>query len=189
MSGWLYGVVLLAQAATSSPPATVPASATTTFVAPARLAAAERLLDATNLDGMYNSIFKQLIPIITVQVFGSLKGNVKVPMRLRAELTKPEREAKAERIFATETLRGFKAEYPTMKAATAREYAAVFTIDEMDQLTAFYQSTVGQKTLLVMPQLQAKTMPFGMQVGRKVGEAPFLTTIERMKIDTVKPDA
>ena len=189
MSGWLYGAALLAQTAAAWPPEPTPTTIETPAVNPARMAAATRLLDMLNLERRYDTIFKQMIPVMTLQVFGSLKDNVKVPAILRADLAKPEREAEAERLFATETLNGFKAEYPSMKAATAREYAIVFTTDEMNELTAFYASPIGRKTLSVMPQLQAKMIPIGMQMGRKVGEAAFLKTIERMKIDTGKPDA
>lgn len=189
MTSWLCCAALLAQSVGVPSGVVVPTTAETIAVDPARLAAATRLLDALDLDQQYDSIFKQLIPVMTVQVFGSLKDNVTVPTALRAELAKPDREAEAERLFASETLSGFKAEYPTMKAATAREYAAVFSIDEMDELTAFYVSSIGRKTLLVMPQLQAKIVPIGMAVGSKVGEAAFRKTIEHMKIKTGQPDA
>ena len=188
MSNWVYGIVLLAQALTA-PPVIVPNPPATTAVDPARLMAAERLLNATNIERMYDSMFTQMIPLMTVQVFGGLKDNVKVPTALRTELAKPEREAEAERIFAAEVLKGFKAEYPTMKAATAREYAAVFTVDEMNQLTAFYATPVGQKTLTTLPQLQAKIMPIGMRAGVKVGETAIRNTIERMQIGRGKPNA
>lgn len=189
MSALILGLALIAQAQ-AAPPAVVPAPPVAPAAAdPVRLAAARRLLTATNIERMYDAMFTQLIPVMTVQVFSGLKDNVQVPAAIRTELAKPDREAAAERMFAAEVQKGFKAEYPDLKDATAREYAAVFTADEMDRLTAFYQSPLGQKTLAVMPQLQARIMPIGMRAGQKVGAAAIRNTIERLQLDHGKPAA
>jgi hypothetical protein len=187
VSSWLYGIAAMAQVL-SAPPAIVAAPTAAVSVDPVRVSAAEQLLNAMKIEQSYDSMFMQIIPLMTVQIFSGLKDNIKVPVTLRNELAKPEREAAAERIFAAEVLKGLKAEYPSMKAKTAREYASVFTVDELKQLSAFYASPVGQKTLTVMPQLQAKIMPIGMQAGRKVGEAAFTTTMKRMQLGTGKPN-
>ncbi|WP_197065225.1 DUF2059 domain-containing protein [Massilia sp. 9096] len=43
-------------------------------------------------------------------------------------------------------------------------YAETFTLDEIRQLTAFYASPVGQKTLEVMPALMGR----GMEIGNRI---------------------
>lgn len=176
----------LAQAAPQAPAAP---PAPTAAVDPARLAAAGRLLEAMHIDRQYDSMFSQLIPVMSVQLFGILKDNTTVPAALRSELAKPDRQAEAQRYFAEESLRGFKANYPAMKAATAREYAAIFTTDEIAQLSAFYASPVGQKALATMPQLQAKLMPIGMAAGQAVGQDAMRKTVEHMQIEPGKPKA
>ena len=192
---WLFGMTALAaQAARPTQPPTVPPAAIAAppvapAIDPARLAAAGRLLDAMHIERQYDAMFTQMIPLMTAQLFGSLKDDVKVPVALRNELAKPDQAAEAQRLFAVATLNGFKARYPELKAATAREYAALFTGDELAQLAAFYESPVGQKTLIAMPQLQAKLFPIGMAAGRAVGQEALRKTLERMQLGPGKPAA
>ena len=154
---------------------------------PARLAAAERLLGLVHLEQQYDALFARLIPVMSVQVFTSIKDNVRVPAKIRTELADAASRAEAERIFAEETMKGFKARYPELRAVTAREYAAVFTADELDQLAAFYASPVGQKSLAAMPALQGKLMPIGMAAGRQVGAAAMQRTFDRLELPPRRP--
>lgn len=156
---------------------------------PARLAAAERLLGATHIDQQYDAVLTRMIPVITVQMFSSLKENVAVPAAVRTHLAEPENAAQAERIFAEEAMKGFKGQYAAMRTATAREYAAVFTTDELNQLIAFYASPIGQKSLAVQPELQNKLMPIGMAAGRDVGRGAMLRTLDRLNLMPKKPAA
>lgn len=47
-----------------------------------------------------------------------------------------------------------------------RLYAASFTEPELRQLTAFYRSPVGQKSLTVMPELMQRGSDIGAQIGK-----------------------
>lgn len=128
------------------PPILVQAPSPTVVASPsAAIAAAERFLDLIHLDRQYDSIFARMIPVMTVQVFTSLKDNVKMPAKIRAHLADPAKEAEAERVFADEVMKGFRARYAAMRTATAREYATVFTAEELEQLVAFYQTPLGKR--------------------------------------------
>lgn len=156
---------------------------------PARIAKAERVLDVIHIDRQYDSIFSRLTPLLTVQVFTSLKDNVRMPASVRSRLADPAELATAERIFAEETTKGFKTRYLELRTATAREYAAAFSAAELDQLATFYESPLGQKTLAVLPTLQAKLMPIGMAAGAQVGQDAMRRTFERMNLEPKGPKA
>ena len=176
------------QAAPPLPPpvAAVPAAAP---VDPARLTVAKQLLAAMHLDQQYDAIFSRLIPVMSVQLFSSLKNNTTVPASLRSYLADPANAAQAERVFAQEASAGFKSQYAEFSAATAREYAGAFSADELGQLLAFYRSPVGQKTLAVLPAVQAKLIPIGMAAGARIGQAALGRTIERLHLQPGKPKA
>ena len=168
-------------------PAPIPPLSATAAIDPPRLAAAARLLDAIHVEQQYDGMFKVMIPIITSQLFATLPDNMKVPAPLRAELAKPERNAEAQRMFAAEAMAGFQKRYPALKAATAREYAALFDTDELQELAIFYESLIGRKALTVLPQLQAKLAPIGMAAGRAVGEEAMRRMVEQLGLEPGKP--
>lgn len=154
---------------------------------PARLAAADRFLGLLHIEQQYDSLFLRLIPLLSAQLFDNLKDDLRVPVQVRSHLADPDARAAAQRIFAEESLKGFRARYPAMRTATAREYAASFSTAELDQLSAFYASPIGQKALAAIPALQAKLMPVGMAAGREVGETAFRRTLERLDLTPPKP--
>lgn len=185
----MIGMLLSALAAIQAPvpqqpavPVLVPpaASAAQAPIDPARLAAAEKLLLTMHCDDQYESIFSRLIPVITVQLMSGLGSNAKLSPTLRSYFTEPTTRDKASRVFAEEAMKGFRAHYADLRKATAREYALVFTADELNQLTTFYSSPVGEKALAMLPQLQSKLMPLGMSVGQDVGKQAMLRTFERL---------
>jgi uncharacterized protein len=186
-------LIAAVQAASAAPPpvVTVPANSAPSAapVDPARLAKAEQLLDLIHINQQYDSIFARMTPLMTTQVFTSLRDDVKVPASVRAKLADPGQLAAAERVFSEETTKGFQERYPALRLATAREYAAAFTVAELDQLADFYRSPVGQKSLQVLPSLQAKLMPIGMQAGAEVGRAAMLRTFERLDLAPKAPGA
>lgn len=179
----------MAQSAPAAPPVVSAMPAAPAVIDPARLQAAERLLEAMHIDQQYDSMFSRMIPVMTVQVFATLKNDVQVPVALRTELAKPDRAAAAERIFAEQSLRGFKAHYAELKLATARAYAAAFELNELNQIAAFYQTPVDQKTLAVIPALQSKLMPIGMAAGVAVGQEAMRKTVEQMGFAPPRPKA
>lgn len=188
----MIGILTFAAAMTVQavpPPILVQAPPVTVAASPAAVAAAERFLDLIHLDRQYDSIFSRMIPVMTVQVFTSLKDNVKMPAKIRAHLADPAKEAEAERVFADEVMKGFRARYAAMRTATAREYATVFTAEELGQLVAFYQTPLGQKTLAVLPTLQGKLFPIGMAAGREVGEIAMRRTFERLDLTSDRKPA
>jgi len=61
-------------------------------------------------------------------------------------------------------------------------YARNFTVDEMRQITAFYQQPIGQKLLEKMPVVAQESMTVGQQWGQSIaGELQRLVTEELRK--------
>lgn len=147
---------------------------------PERLAAAQQLVPALNVEAQYDRIFLQLIPAMTSQVFDSLKDNVKAPAALREKLADPDALASAKRFFASEALAAFKRRYPSLITATANEYAAAFSLDELNGLAAFYAAPLGQKALNMLPSIQQKLFPIGAEAGRDVGVEAMRKTLDHI---------
>jgi hypothetical protein len=51
-----------------------------------------------------------------------------------------------------------------MLDSTAQIYARHFTVDELHQIAVFYETPVGTKMLITMPQLMSESMQAGQQV-------------------------
>lgn len=65
---------------------------------------------------------------------------------------------------------------PELMQGVEALYASNFTVDEMDQIIAFYRTPVGRKTLQQMPQLMLHSMALGQAWAEKMmqkAEASF----------------
>lgn len=164
-------------------PAPAPPAASTPTSDKAAIAAAQRLLDATGIERQYDDILAKMIPLMAHQVFGSLKDNVTVPAKLRTFLADEENRGRATRIFNEEAAAAFRARYPTMRDATAREYARIFTAQELDELTAFYATPLGAKALRSVPEIQNQLMPIGVAAGADAGRIAMTRMVEKLGLD------
>lgn len=147
---------------------------------PERIAAADALMTQMGLERQYDLIMAQMIPLATSQLFDGLQHNNQVPAKLREALSDPDRMAAFKRDFAERFGKAFRARYPEMRAMTDREYARAFTTAELRELTAFYATPLGQKTLSVMPELQKRLFPMGVKIGREAGDAAMKATVEHL---------
>jgi hypothetical protein len=53
--------------------------------------------------------------------------------------------------------------WDAVKQDVANLYAQYFTVDDLEQLIKFYSTPVGQKMLLITPELTQKSMAIGSQ--------------------------
>lgn len=174
------------QVVPSLPAIEVPAPVPSPAIDPARLASAHRLLGIIQIEQQYDQLLSRMIPVLSVQIFSSLKDNVRVPARLREYLAHPENEAAARGIFSSEAIKAFKAQYPDMRRATALEYARIFSAAELDQLTSFYATPLGKKALSALPELQNRLMPVGMLAGQKAGQAAIHEMVSQPGFDQLQ---
>lgn len=154
-------------------------------VAPERLAAAEKLVRALQIEAQYDLIFAQMIPLLTRQIFDSISNNVNLPAELRKRLADPDELANAQRRFAANATKGLKARYARLVRATATEYAREFTVEELGTLVAFYETPLGQKVLKVQPDIQRRLFPIGEAAGLEVGIEAMQEVLEHL--DSARP--
>ncbi len=105
---------------------------------PAQLRAAERLVSAMHLESSWAPMQDQLVREIH-QAFPDTSRFVKESERSMREL------------FAQ------RFTWEKMKPEYVRMYASLYTEDELRQLTTFYQSPVGQKSLRIAPEVAGWT--------------------------------
>ncbi|MPT48317.1 MAG: DUF2059 domain-containing protein [Sphingobium sp.] len=84
-------------------------------------------------------------------------------------------------VLADEFLAGLRARYPEFRAAAGKEYAKQFTVQELQQLTAFFGSGVGEKWRMVAPNIEKSMSAWGEQVGQKVGMEAMMTVMTRFQ--------
>lgn len=144
----------------------------------ARMAAAEELVAVLNLGAQYDRSFALLIPVMTSQIFDSIKDNVTVPVALRKHLADPDNLSAAKAMFGREVIAGFRKRYPEFIRRTAAEYAREFTAAELRELRAFYGTPLGQKTLTALPELQRRLFNMGGAAGQDVGREAMIRTVQ-----------
>jgi uncharacterized protein len=131
----------------------------------ARLAAAERMLTASEFD---NQTRKSLASTAEFLMPLFVRGN----------------EGRAEdvsRIVTDEFLAGTEKMLPLMRERAARRHAEVLTTAELDELSLFYSSPIGKRLLAVMPALQPRLMRDGGEVGQIAMRAALPRILDRLK--------
>jgi len=117
----------------------------------AALQAAEQLAETMGLKKQMETGFDAMLPIVEQQ---------------SAQLQLSESEAK-------EFLKAYKAwfledvDQEALLKQMVALYAEAFTPEELSQLSAFYKTPVGQKSLTALPELTSKGAQLGMQEAQK----------------------
>ena len=112
---------------------------------PGQLRAAERLVAVMRLERNWAPLTEQMIRNMhqAVPDTGRLSAG---SARFRETMEKQLRE-----IFAA------KMSWERVEPEYVRLYASLYTEDELRQLTAFYESPVGQKSIHIQPEVAART--------------------------------
>lgn len=66
-------------------------------------------------------------------------------------------------VIMDEAIKGLNNQKPAFLIEMANLYAKYFTVEEMNDMTAFYQTPAGQKSISVLPQLTVEAMQLGDQ--------------------------
>jgi hypothetical protein len=69
----------------------------------------------------------------------------------------------------------------------AEAYATRFSVEEMDEIIAFYRSDVGQKALSEMPNLMRQGMDIGQKLGAEIGARAGKRALENMRQRGAEP--
>ena len=145
-----------------------PQAAAAGAVDPAAAAAVRELLKAMDYRNVVAASFRQMTASLPAAIKGGAEGAVRNDPKLSdAERTKKLAELEQglpKVVDAIGRMYADPALVDEMLEAMVPIYARHYTVDEMRQMAAFYQTPVGQKSLRLMPQLMAE----GMQVGQRI---------------------
>ncbi|MFA5965050.1 MAG: DUF2059 domain-containing protein [Sphingomonas sp.] len=156
--------------------------------APGSMETARKLVDIVKLERTYDAMFATLIPIMTDAVMGSIEHDDRSSALVaKMEASHPDGRDRLKAIFSEEFATAIRKRYPALKEATAKEYATAFTEQELRDLLSFYQSGVGAKALVVLPQLQARIAAAGRKIGEESGVEAGRKGMERA-IHEMAPD-
>lgn len=148
--------------------ASPPVSGTSAAVDPRALSAANQLLDAMHYRSIADNMFEQMrrsMPAMMRQgAAAAINNNAKLDdAQKKAALVKvdselPQALAAMDAVFSDTTM------HDEIMQATAELYARHYTVDELQQIAAFYRTPVGAKMLATMPQLMAESMKAGQAI-------------------------
>ena len=125
------------------------------------LDAADELAELIGLKDQMESGFNAMLPIVIQQAR---------QMNLNEDQTE---QLKA--IYKSWFMKDFDHESVTKEMIQL--YAEEFTVEELKELTTFYKTPIGIKSLKVLPQLMAK----GAQIGAKEGQAKQPELMKRLE--------
>lgn len=138
--------------AAPSPPPAAPATADSPSVTDEKLAAAHELLTAMNTQA--NSL----------EMFKALRGVLVQNIQARSGKPEPEVAGVVDDILMPE----ISSRLGEFVDALAQVQASVYSVDEMHQLTAFYETPLGKRVVEVTPKLGALSFAAGQEWGRRV---------------------
>ena len=141
---------------------------------PAATKAVQQLFASMNYRALMISAMQQM----SKSFDGQMRGNAEAAIKNNPKLTDADK-AKALADMTTKLDAATKSVNAILNdpglvdeilAETVPIYAHTFTVAEIEQISAFYQSPVGAKMLAVTPQLMNEGMQVGQRiVGRKIG--------------------
>ncbi len=159
---------LLAFAAVLAFAGTVPAYAAPAAADPQVTAAVKQMFEAMRYRDIITDLYKQLEATIPANIRRTTTASVNADPRLdaaakKARLAEMERRLSAARP-AIHGLFQDPALTDDIVAAMVQVYARHYTLDEVRQLSAFYKTPAGRKSVVIMPQLMAESMAVSNQV-------------------------
>jgi hypothetical protein len=113
---------------------------------PGQLRAAERLVGVMKLESNWGPVTEQMLRNLRQAIPDTGGLSAESAREYRETMVKEMREMFAE-----------KMSWERMKPEYVKLYARLYTEDELRQLTAFYESPIGQKTIRIQPEVAART--------------------------------
>ena len=146
LAGLLFG------AAGEPPPASAETPPPAVSVTPESLATAHELLSTMNAQGNALTMFKALRGVLIQNIQSRSNKPTEEVAGIVDEVLMPEIEHRMD-------------EFIDMLAGVQ---ASVYTVDEMHQLMAFYQSPIGKRMIELTPKIGAMSFAAGQEWGKRV---------------------
>ncbi len=198
-SFWMTGLTMLITSgaiyAQNSTPSVSPAATPTTApaapvtVTPEMRAAIKELLDTSKFRDSLSQTYQGLVPSLPAQMAQMLNSEIQKNQKLSEDQKKQVRE-RLNKSFDAAAKSGIAIlQDPKMVDEIVEKvypiYAKYFTLAEIKQLTAFYKSPVGAKSITTMPLVVGDTMRSTMTLlqGRI---SPILDNLLKKEVDAVQ---
>ena len=146
----------------------------------ATIESARKLIEVMHVDQTYDRVFKPMVGVMAAAVLPAMEKDSNVPESVRDELATNEGKVRVGRVVSDEFMAAFRARYALLKEATAKEYAAAFTEDELQTIIAFYSSGVGAKALALAPDIAAKVQVQARTIGEEAGKDAYRHILDRL---------
>lgn len=133
-----------------------------TVEATQKMLATMRVRDTMSL--AFRQMEQQMPNQIMASVGAAIRNDTKMNEQQKAEALQKLQQKMPELSARLHTLVSDPSLLDDMVREMVPVYAETYTLDEIRQLTAFYDSPIGQKMLAKMPQLMARSMEIGNRV-------------------------
>lgn len=144
------------------------------------LATATALVGAIRIEGVLDTMFRQITPLVSSSVMAAIEHEPSAPADIKARFADPVLRPKAQAILSEEILKAYHARYGELLGSVAREYAAMFSEADLQAALAFYRSPTGQRFIAAQPVLQAKMSEEGRKIGMAAGREAIPAAMKRI---------
>ena len=150
----------------------------------ARIAAAERLIEVTQIAAQLEQGFEMSVPSMAKNSIAQLAASTATRATFD-ELTRDDyaRKQTLEGIVADELRTAIRAQMPRLKREYAREYAAAFSEAELRALTVFFTEGAGAKYVAQTPLLNSKLAATSQRIGMEIGMVALPKAMARAKTE------
>lgn len=118
-----------------------------------------------------NSISEQVTQNLVIEMTKSLKQ------------TNPQLPEKASQIVQASVEEAAAARLDELNGQIARLYSTSFTLEELEALSAWYQSGIGKKALQVLPIIAQQSIELGKQWGGSIAQDAANEAVKRLEAE------
>lgn len=171
-------------------PAAAPAAAVESDSPSARLEAARKLVELMGIEQVLRTSYRDLGPAMALASLGAMSAMPETA----AVLAQLDQRVEGGRqrlleLIAEEATRGMSVQIPGLLEEIARDYASLFTAQELRDSIAFYGSPSGARIVALQPELQKRGRAHGEQAGREAGMEAGRRAMQRMLDELVASEA
>lgn len=144
------------------------------------LSEAGKLVDVLDMERLLDDLFGNLQGLFAGNVIAALERDQTQASFLKNlfENGRGGRE-KFAALLGEEFRAAMRAKYPDMKQTAAAEYARLFTVQELQELVAFFSTGTGAKWRSLSPQVEKAMGQWGERAGMEAGGTALMNALKR----------
>ncbi|HEX7877373.1 MAG TPA: DUF2059 domain-containing protein [Sphingobium sp.] len=146
----------------------------------ASLAAAVKFVDLLQMERLLDDMVGNLQSLFADNVIAAIERDQTQASYLKTlfENGRGGRE-RFSAILGEEFRAAMRSKYPTMKNTAAAEYARLFSLRELNELTAFFSTGVGAKWHALSPKVEKSMSQWGERAGMEAGGTALMNALKR----------